>query len=200
MRGSKFVFESVDLFYYSIHKTRLRRGKSYIKSPKWFTDKILTIKTKKKKDDKCFQYSLIVALNHQNIERERYRFSITPKRLERNNKAIALNILFVPHYTKTIRFSYKSKFNCKCKNQIIFLMITDVKKWHYLVVISLSELLRGKTSNHNGGFYCLNSFHSYCTDTKLKKHENVCNEPDYCYPEMSTKDMKILECNHEENC
>ena len=48
-------------------------------------------------------------------------------------------------------------------------------------------------------FFCLNSFHSYRTDTKLKKHENACNEHDYCYPEMSTKDMKILECNHEEN-
>ena len=30
---SEFVFESVDLFYYILHKIRLRRGKSYIKSP-----------------------------------------------------------------------------------------------------------------------------------------------------------------------
>ena len=30
---SNFVFKSVDLFYYSLHKTRLRRGKSYIESP-----------------------------------------------------------------------------------------------------------------------------------------------------------------------
>ena len=33
MRGSEFVFESVDLLYYGRHKTRLRKGKSYIKSP-----------------------------------------------------------------------------------------------------------------------------------------------------------------------
>ena len=31
MKGSDFVFESVDLLFYSLHKTRLRRGKSYIK-------------------------------------------------------------------------------------------------------------------------------------------------------------------------
>ena len=34
MKDSNFVFESVDLLYYSLHKTTLKRGKSYIKSPK----------------------------------------------------------------------------------------------------------------------------------------------------------------------
>ena len=43
MRGSDFVFESVDLFYYSLHKTRLKRGRSYIKSPKWLKYKTTTI-------------------------------------------------------------------------------------------------------------------------------------------------------------
>ena len=33
--GSNFVFESVDLLYVNIHKTDLKRGKSYIKSPEW---------------------------------------------------------------------------------------------------------------------------------------------------------------------
>ena len=31
-------------------------------------------------------------------------------------------------------------------------MITDGKKWHQLAVKSLSALLRGVTSNHNGDF------------------------------------------------
>ena len=39
-------------------------------------------------------------------------------------------------------------------------MITDGEKWHYLEVNNLSKLLRGVTSNHHGGFYCLNCFHS----------------------------------------
>ena len=30
MKDSTFVFESVDLLYYGLHKTTLRRGKSYI--------------------------------------------------------------------------------------------------------------------------------------------------------------------------
>ena len=35
MKGSNFVRDSVDLLYYHLHKTRLRRGKSYIRSPEW---------------------------------------------------------------------------------------------------------------------------------------------------------------------
>ena len=62
----------------------------------------------------------------------------------------------------------------------------------------MSRLLRGIRSNHNGDFYSLNCFHSYRTDNKLKKHERVCNEHDYCHVEMATEDNKILEYNHGE--
>ena len=77
-------------------------------------------------------------------------------------------------------------------------MITDGKKWHYLAVKSLSALLRGITSNHNGDFYCLNCFHSYSTKEKLKKHVKVCNDHDYCCVEMPDEDKKILKYNYGE--
>ena len=65
--GSNFVFESVDLLSYHIHKTSLKRGQSYMKSPEWVINKRATINPKNK-DKKCFQYSTTVALNHQKIE------------------------------------------------------------------------------------------------------------------------------------
>ena len=37
--GSGFVFESVDLLSYHVHKTSLKRGKSYIKAPQWVINK-----------------------------------------------------------------------------------------------------------------------------------------------------------------
>ena len=77
-------------------------------------------------------------------------------------------------------------------------MIINGKKWHYLAVKSLSELLRGRTSNHVGDFHCLNCFHSYRTKEKLKKHVKVCNDRDYCYIEMPDEDNKILKYNHGE--
>ena len=153
--GSNFVFESVDLLSYSFHKIGLR-GRSYIKSPEWILNKRATINPKNK-DNKCFQYSITVALNHQNIENHPERISnIKPfidqynwegiefpagikdwKRFERNNKTIALNIFFVPHNEKTINLAYKSKYNRKRENQVVLLMITNGKKWHYTALKSV---------------------------------------------------------------
>ena len=67
-----------------------------------------------------------------------------------------------------IRHAYKSKHNLSSKNQVILLMITDGKKWHYLVVKKLSALVGGITSNHGGDFYCLNCLHSYRSKDRLK--------------------------------
>ena len=35
----------------------------------------------------------------------------------------------------------------------------------------MAALFRGVTSNHDGDVYCLNSFHWYSTENKIKKHE-----------------------------
>ena len=35
IKGSDFVFESVELMDYKLHRVRLRRGGSYVKSPEW---------------------------------------------------------------------------------------------------------------------------------------------------------------------
>ena len=71
-------------------------------------------------------------------------------------------------------------------------MITDDdNRWHYLAVKILPALLRGTTSDHHGDFYCLNCFHSYRTLDKLKKHERVRSNHDYCCIDMSNKHEKI---------
>ena len=97
----------------------MKRGGSYIDSPEW-------TKNKKEKseinpennDNRCFQYALTVALNHEQIKSHPERISkIKPfidqynwkeidfpshskdwKKFEQNNKTIALNILFAPLY------------------------------------------------------------------------------------------------------
>ena len=72
-------------------------------------------------------------------------------------------------------------------------MITDDdNRWHYLAVKSLPALFRGITSSNNGDFYCLNCFHSYRTLNKLKKHERVCNNHDYCHIDMLEEGENIL--------
>ena len=74
----------------------------------------------------------------------------------------------MPHNTEEIRRAYKSKYHLRCKTQVIFLIITDGKKWHYLALKNLSALLSGITSNHIGNFYCLSCLHLYRTEDKLE--------------------------------
>ena len=122
------------------------------------------------------QYAITVALHHQEIGRDQQRISkIKPfinkdigfashsqdwRKFEQNNKAIALNILFVPYNTKQIRTAYVSKYNHERDNQVNLLMITNNDNdWHYLTVKNISGVLRGITSNHNGDFYSLNCLH-----------------------------------------
>ena len=66
IRGSKFVYNSVDVLYYNLNKVSLSKGESYIDSPKWLKNKKAAINPKNK-DDKCFQCALTVALNYEKI-------------------------------------------------------------------------------------------------------------------------------------
>ena len=73
-KGSKFVFDSIDLLYYKLHKTSLNRGGSYIDSPDWIKNKKSAINPKTKDND-CFKYAITVALNHNEINNHPQRIS-----------------------------------------------------------------------------------------------------------------------------
>ena len=88
-------------------------------------------------NDNSFQNPLKSALNYQTTELHpegiskikpyiikynwgEIEFPVGPKdwkKFERNNKKIVLNILFVPHNTRTIRVAYRSEYN-KVKHKI----------------------------------------------------------------------------------
>ena len=74
MKRSDFVCDSIDLSYYHLHKTSLRRGRSYIESPEWLRNKRATINPKND-DDNCFQCALTVARDYDKIESHPERIS-----------------------------------------------------------------------------------------------------------------------------
>ena len=162
-----------------------------------------------------FQNALDDALGYQTIEKDPQRISKLKSyinkcnwkgidfpagskdwvKFEKNNEAIALNVLHIPHNTKTISVAYKSKYDNKHKEQVILLMITNGKEQHYLAVTEISAFFQKISSNHDGDFYCLNCFSSYTTKNKLKEHEEICNNHDSCRIEMPKQVEKILKYN-----
>ena len=125
MKGSDFIFDSVQLIYYKCHKLSFKRGCSYIDSPDWIKNKKATINPKNG-DDKCFQYAATVKLNSEEIEPcpERvsniklsinkynrkgisYSSKIDWKEIENNNPTTGLNIVYI----KEVLPDYISKHN-----------------------------------------------------------------------------------------
>ena len=176
--------EANNYYYFAV------KNLSELNSAGWLRGK----KEKIISEDNDFENVLDDALNYQNIETHPERisklkpyinkynwegidFPAEPKewiKFEQNDKTIALNVLYVQYNTKTISVAYRSEYNNTHKKQVILLMITNDKKYHYLAVTNVSALLEGKSSNHHGDFYCLNCFNSYTTDNKLKEHEEIC--------------------------
>ena len=64
--GRDFVSDFVDGLHYKCYKIGFNRGGSYIESHNWINDKKVTTNPQNN-DDKCFQYTVTVALNHENI-------------------------------------------------------------------------------------------------------------------------------------
>ena len=136
--GNNFVFESVDLLYYSLHKIILDRGGSCTDSPDWIKHKKAIINPKSI-DNECLRDPTTAALDHEKIKNDPERISNLEsffdqcnwqgiefpshskdwKKFEQNNKTVALNILFVPYDTKQIRPAYISKYNHERNNQVI---------------------------------------------------------------------------------
>ena len=72
IKGSQFIFESVELMDYKLHRIRLKRDGSYIKSAKWLLHKGATINPKNKNNDECLRWSTISALNYNKIMKKEF--------------------------------------------------------------------------------------------------------------------------------
>ena len=198
---------------YHIHKTSLKRGNSYIKSPEWIANKKAAINPKNE-DDKCFKYSIVIALQHGEFKNHPERISHMHhffsceynwegiefpagikdwKIFEKNNEANALNILQVPHTEIKISNAYKSEYNRKRKNQVFVLMITDGEKWHYIAL---------KSEPTDDGFIC-------CTKSLSKLFRGIASSHDgdfYCFnclhsfrTDNALKKYKRL-CENNDHC
>ena len=157
IKGSDFVFESVDLMDYKLHRVCLNRGGSYIKSPEWLENKKATINPKNKNDDECLRWSIISALNYNDIMKKEFenifkkikhedKDFLSQKRdwenFEQNNESIALNVLFSSKDSEEITLLYKSEYNLERENKVLLLMINDDdnEKYYYFAVKSKLEL------------------------------------------------------------
>ena len=118
---------------------------------------------KNKNYDECLRWSIISALNYNDIMKKEFEnifekikhedkhFSSHQREwenFEQNNELIALNILFASQNSEEITLLYKSKHNLDRENKVLLLMINDNEKYYFTVQSKLelhaSEQLRSK--------------------------------------------------------
>ena len=75
VRSSEFVLDYAQLLYYNCHKVNLNWAESYIDSPAWITNKKAAMNPINKKDNKCFQQAVTVALNLEEINKDPQRIT-----------------------------------------------------------------------------------------------------------------------------
>ena len=142
---------------YKLHRVRLKRGGSYVKSPECLANKKATIDPKNEIDDECLQWSTIWALNYNEIMKENFEsifknfkhegkdFSSQKRdweNFEQNNESIAFNVLFSSQDSEEITLVYKSEHNYNRENNTLLLIINDDddNEKYYFPVKSVLEL------------------------------------------------------------
>ena len=75
MKDSEFVFDYVHLLYHKFHKINPNCGGLYIDSPDWIKNKKATTNSINKKENKFFQYAVLVAFNHEKIKKDPQRIT-----------------------------------------------------------------------------------------------------------------------------
>ena len=109
-------------------------------------------------------------------------------------------MLYAPYDEKDIGPRYISKHNKTRDHKTNLLMITDGNGiWHYIAIKSISALLNGVSSKHNGDFYCLNFFNSYRSKHKLVDHEKLCGNNNFSAIKMPEEKNKFISSTPAKN-
>ena len=189
--GSGWVF--VEIENLTLHTSiwdPLKAG-SYIDLSKELKNKKAIINMKNK-DDKCFMWCVLRALNPKKEHPERIDEDLKSKehtlnmngiaypvdfrgidRFEKQNPEISISVLGYNEDEKV--YPLKLSKYTGCEHDIILLLIKDGDNSHYCLVKNISALLSSQINKHKGSrHFCLNCFNGFDTPESLNNHKEYC--------------------------
>ena len=206
--GSGWVFVEVENLTLHTDIWDPLKASSYIKLPKELKNKKALINMKNK-DNKCFMWCVLRALNPKkehleriedlkskentlNMEGITYPVSLKDiKRFEKQNLDISISILGYSKDEKIYPLRI-SKKEVERKHNIILLLIKDEDNSHYCLVKNESALLTKQKNNHGHKlYYCLNCLNGFDTPEKLEKHKEYCGKKESIKINMPKPDTFI---------
>ena len=179
------------------------RGKNYIPLPKWLGDKKAIINMKNK-DNKCFLWCVLRALNPKKDNPERLDKDLMAKENTLNMEGIEypvslkdLNKFKKQNPTISITvLGYEGKRFCPLRkssntdrnHNIILMLIEEGGVKHYCLVKSINRLLASQvTDGKRKEYFCLRCLNPFWCKEALDKHKEYCNEYEAVKIEMPKK-------------
>ena len=213
--GSGWIFYKIINLELHTVSYRPLRGNTWIPLPKELADKKAIINMKNK-DNKCFMWCVLRALNLKKDNSERVDKELMEKedtlnmkgieypvnlkdidRFEKQNPEISITVLGFNEKDKVYPL-HVSEYIYNRKHNIILLLIERDGVKHYCLVKNPSRLLSRQISVHKGGthicFRCLNPFWSH---KSLEKHWEYCKNHEAVKINMPEKGT-ILKFKHHE--
>ena len=168
------------------------RGETWIPLPKELANKKAIINVKNK-DNKCFLWCVLRALNPKDNHPKRVNKELKTKEkntlnmdgidyplslkhlneFEKQNPSISITVL---GYEGKSVYPLRDSDNTDREHNIILMLIEEGGVKHYCLVKSLSRLLSSQISNHDGEHYfCLNRLNAFPSEKSLNKHRKYCD-------------------------
>ena len=85
MKVSDFMFLWVYLLFNKCHKINFKWSRSYVHSPDWIKNKKSIMHHINKKVNNCYQYAVIVTLNHEEIGKHPERITKIKPVIDKDN-------------------------------------------------------------------------------------------------------------------
>ena len=191
VEGSGWRFHSIIRLELHVVSYNPLRGETWIALPKELANKN-AITNPKNKDNKCFLWSVLRALNPSKDHPERIDKKLKEKentlnmegieypvslkdidKFERQNPSISITVL---GYEGKSVCTLRNSNNTNREHDVILILIEEEGISQYCLVKNLSRLLSSQVSKRNGKKYfckrCLNPFN---TQKALDKHEEYCS-------------------------
>ena len=177
-------------------------GGSYIKLPKEIATKKAVVNMKNTKDDQCFLWCVLRALNPVKRDKERIDGALKSKidtvnmgdihypvnlkdvsKFEKLNPGIAISV-----YSYDENYSVgplRISEHVDRPYRIKLLLISDENKTHYCLIEDFSRLVSSQASKHKGKAYvCERCINAFTTENALKEHEKHCTNKDCVHLKM----------------
>ena len=213
--GSGWIFYKIIKLELHTVSYKPLRGNTWIPLPKELADKKAIINMKNK-DNKCFMWSVLRALNPKTNNPDRIDKELMEKEDDLNMKGIEypVNLKDISKFEKqnpeisitVLGFNEKDKvyplhvseYIYNRKHNIILLLIERDGVKHYCLVKNPSRLLSKQISAHREGthicFRCLNPFWSH---KSLEKHWEYCKDHEAVKINMPEKGTMLMFKHHE---